>query len=195
MRLGRILLAFGTVVGALAFFAAILATTTGGRDRPAIGGPFRLKSHTGEIIDSVALKGRPYAVFFGFAGCPEVCPTTMLDMQRLLDRVGPSAQNFRVYFVSLDPERDTPEMLRDFLASFAPYIVGLTGTPVEIAGMAKSFGAYYRKVPTTGSDYTMDHSAFVYLIDASGNYAESIGYQEPEDRALAKLRSLLGGSS
>ncbi|MFO1114271.1 MAG: SCO family protein [Beijerinckiaceae bacterium] len=195
MKLGRILLAFGTVAGALAFFAAILVTMTGGRDRPAIGGPFRLKSHIGETIDSVALKGHPYAVFFGFAGCPEVCPTTMLDMQRLLDRMGPPAQNFRVYFVSVDPERDTPEMLRYFLASFAPYIVGLTGTPAEIAGMAKSFGAYYRKVPTTGGDYTMDHSAFVYLMDATGNYVESIGYQEPEDRALAKLRALLGGSS
>lgn len=192
MRLGRILLAFGTVASALAFFAVILATRTGGHDRPAIGGPFRLKSHTGEIVDSAAIKGRPYAIFFGFAGCPEVCPTTMLDMHRLLDRMGSPAKSFKVYFVSVDPERDTPEMLRDFLASFEPYIVGLTGTPAEIAGVAKSFGAFYRKAPTTGGDYTIDHSTFVYLMDAAGNYAESIGYQEPEDRALAKLRALLG---
>lgn len=192
MRLGRILLAFGTVAAVLAFFAAILAARTGGQDRPPIGGAFRLKSHTGEIVSSAALKGRPFAIFFGFAGCPEVCPTTMLDMHRLLDRVGPPARDFKVYFVSVDPERDTPEMLRDFLASFEPYIIGLTGTPAEIAAVAKSFGAFYRRTPTTGGDYTIDHSTFVYLMDSAGEYAESIGYQEQEDRALAKLTALLG---
>lgn len=195
MRFGRILLAFGTVVGALAFVAAILAATIGGDVRPAIGGPFRLTSQTGQIIDSDALRGRPYAIFFGFAHCPEICPTTMIDMQRLLDRLGPLAKEFKVYFVSVDPERDTPDMLRDFLASFEPHIVGLTGTAAEIAGVAKAFGAYYRKVPTGDGDYTMDHSAFVYLIDARGNYADSLGYQEQEDRALAKLRALLGAST
>ncbi len=156
-----------------------------------IGGPFRLKSQTGEIIDSAALKGRPYALFFGFTHCPEICPTTMMDMQRLIDKLGLPAKDFKVFFVSVDPERDTPEVLRSYLASFEPHVVGLTGTPEEIAAVAKEFRAYYKKVPTGGGDYTMDHTALVYLMDAKGAFENVLGYQEEEARALTKMRALL----
>lgn len=194
MKPKRILLALWTVVVLCTFVLVLQIVKSGGDDKPLIGGPFRLKSQTGEIVSSAALEGRPYAIFFGFTRCPEICPTTMMDMQRLLDRLGPEANDFRVYFVSVDPERDTPEVLRSFLSSFDPRIVGLTGTPVEIAGIAKAFGVYYRKTPLSGDDYTMDHSAFVYLMDARGTYADSLGYQENEDRALAKLSALLAHS-
>lgn len=161
-------------------------------DRQIVGGPFRLKSQTGQIIDGGALKGAPYAIFFGFTHCPEICPTTMMDMQRLIDRLGPQAKDFKVYFVSVDPERDTPEILRSYLGAFEPYMVGLTGSPDEIAAVAKTFRVYYRKVPTSDGDYTMDHSAVVYLMGADGKFVDFVGYQEPESRALAKLRALLG---
>ena len=172
-------------------FAGLFWFTSGGPPTPAIGGPFRLKSQTGEMIDSAALKGRSYAIFFGFTHCPEVCPTTMVDMAALMAKLGPAAKDFKIYFVSVDPERDTPEVLRNYLSSFEPHVVGLTGTPDEIAKVAKEFRVYYRKTPLDGGDYTMDHSAFVYLMGKDGGFRNVIGYQEKPDRALEKLKSLL----
>jgi len=176
---------------AVAAFAGVVYFTSGGPPQPAIGGPFKLKSQTGETVDSAVLKGKPYALFFGFTHCPEVCPTTMVDMAALLAKLGPEAKGFKVYFVSVDPERDTPAVLRDYLASFEPHVVGLTGTPDEIAAVAKAFRAYYRKTPLEGGDYTMDHSAFVYLMGKDGGFRNVIGYQEKPDRALEKLKTLI----
>jgi protein SCO1 len=178
---------------AMALGAGVWFEASRGRRAEFIGGPFRLQSQTGETIDSEQLKGKPYAIFFGFTHCPEVCPTTIVDMQRLFDQVGPAAKDFRVYFVSVDPERDTPAVLKDYLASFAPHIVGLTGAPEQIAAVAQAFRVYYRKIPTRDGDYTMDHSAIVYLMDANGRFVNMIAYQEPEASALSKLRALLGG--
>lgn len=191
MTRARALVAAGLAAAIFALVAAFLLSTMRSPDKPMIGGPFRLKSQTGEIVDSAALKGRPYALFFGFTHCPEICPTTMMDMQRLMDRLGPAAKDFKVYFVSVDPERDTPEVLRSYLASFEPHMVGLTGTPEEIAAVAKEFRAYFKKVPTGGGDYTMDHTALVYLMDAKGEFESVLGHQEEEARALAKMRALL----
>jgi len=176
---------------AVAAFAGVYYFTSGGREQPAIGGPFRLKSQTGETVDSAALKGKPYAIFFGFTHCPEVCPTTMVDMAALIPKLGAQAKDFKVYFVSVDPERDTPEVLRNYLAAFEPHVIGLTGTPDEIAEVAKAFRVYYRKTPLEGGDYTMDHSAFVYLMGKDGRFVNVIGYQEKPDRALEKLKSLV----
>jgi protein SCO1 len=191
MKSERLLMVAGTVLAVLAMVAAIVLMGTKGGDAPFIGGPFRLESQTGEIVDSAELKGRAYAIFFGFTHCPEVCPTTMLDMQRLFDRLGPEAKDFKVYFVSVDPERDTPEVLRSYLAAFEPHMVGLTGTPDQIAKIARDFRVYYKKIPTGGGDYTMDHTAVVYLMDRNGEFADALAYQEQEDRALSKMRALL----
>ena len=190
MKQLRLILWSAAALAAVAL-AGLLYFTAGGPQATAIGGPFRLKSQTGEMIDSAALKGRPYAIFFGFTHCPEICPTTMADMAALMARLGPEAKDFRIYFVSVDPERDTPEVLRSYLASFEPNVVGLTGTPDEIAKVAKEFRVYYRKVPLDGGDYTMDHSAFVYLMGKDGGFRSVIGYQEKPDRALDKLKTLI----
>ena len=127
-------------------------------------------------------------LFFGFTHCPEICPTTMMDMQRLIDRLGPAGKDFRVFFVSVDPERDTPEVLRSYLASFEPHVVGLTGTPEEIAAVAKAFRAYYKKVPTGGGDYTMDHTALVYLMDREGKFVAPFNVKRPPADAAEELR-------
>ncbi|MFT4097880.1 MAG: SCO family protein [Rhodoblastus sp.] len=185
----RIALWAAAVLAAVAFGALYFLTST--PRATTIGGPFRLKDQNGAIIDSAALKGRPYAIFFGFTHCPEICPTTMGDMAALMAKLGPEAKDFKVYFVSVDPERDTPEVLRNYLASFEPHVVGLTGTPDEIADIARKFRVYYRKVPTEGGDYTMDHSAFVYLMGKDGGFRNVIGYQEKPDRALEKLKTLI----
>ena len=190
MKQLRLILWSAAALAAVAL-AGLLYFTAGGPQATAIGGPFRLKDQNGRIVDTVALKGKPYAIFFGFTHCPEICPTTMADMAALMARLGPEAKDFRIYFVSVDPERDTPEVLRSYLASFEPNVVGLTGTPDEIAKVAKEFRAYYRKVPLDGGDYTMDHSAFVYLMGKDGGFRSVIGYQEKPDRALNKLKTLI----
>lgn len=186
----RLILWAAAALAAVAL-AGLLYFSSGGTQATAIGGPFRLKDQNGQIVDSETLKGKPYAIFFGFTHCPEICPTTMTDMAALMGKLGDGAKGFKIYFVSVDPERDTPEKLRSYLGSFEPHMIGLTGTPDEIATVAKEFRVYYRKVPLDGGDYTMDHSAFVYLMGKDGAFRNVIGYQEKPDRALEKLKTLL----
>ncbi|MFC7399150.1 SCO family protein [Chelatococcus sp. GCM10030263] len=162
-------------------------STTGVAD---IGGPFRLTTQDGKTLSDADLKGKPYAVFFGFTHCPEVCPTTLWELSQALQKLGPDADRIKVLFVTLDPARDTPELLKTYLASFDPHIVGLTGSEEEIAKLAKAYKVYWRKVPTDNGDYTLDHSAIVYLMDAKGAFTGTIAYQEKEEAQLAKLRSL-----
>lgn len=157
----------------------------------AIGGPIHLTSQSGDAFDSAMLDGKPYAVFFGFTHCPEVCPTTLYELSTDLKRLGPQATDFRVLFITVDPERDTPAFLKDYLANFDPRIVGLTGTPEEIAAVAKSFRIYYEKVPTSDGDYTMNHTAIVFLMDRKGQLFGTLGYDEGDEVKFEKLQRLL----
>ena len=159
----------------------------------SIGGPFALTTHKGERLTSDDLKGKPFAVFFGFTYCPDVCPTSLLDMTNLIKDLGPDAQKMRYLFISVDPERDTAEQLKLYLSSFDPAIVGLTGTVAEIADVARKYRAVYEKVPTK-EGYTINHTATVYLMDANGQFAGTLAYQEKADTALAKLKRLIAGS-
>ncbi|MFY9834165.1 MAG: SCO family protein [Methylocystis sp.] len=160
--------------------------------RPSVvDGDFRLRSNSGEIVDSRAMRGRPYAVFFGFTRCPGVCATTMLEMSSLLREVGREAAELKVFFITLDPERDTAETLANFLSSFGPEIVGLTGTGEEIAGAVKSFRVYYRKALTEHGDYTIDHSTLVYLVDRKGRVVDFLSFDQRHDIALEKLKRLI----
>lgn len=156
---------------------------------------FRLTTHKGEIVNSRALLGRPYAVFFGFTRCPGACPTMLTQIAQLLNVVGGElggeAKGFRVYFVSLDPERDTPAALAEYLSSFGPSIVGLTGAKADVEAAAKSFHAYYRVVPIDGGDYLVEHAAVIYLVDAQGRSVDTIAMGEGREVALAKLRALI----
>lgn len=158
-----------------------------------IGGPFRLTSHDGAILTDQDLAGRPFAVFFGFTHCPEVCPTTLWEMSSALQELGGDAEDLKVLFVTVDPARDTPEHLARYLQSFDSRIVGLTGSEEEMAAIANAYRAYWRKVPTEDGDYTMDHTASVYLMDRTGNFAGTIAYEEDAQTRLAKLRNLLRG--
>ena len=161
-----------------------------------IGAPFRLTSHEGRIFDSAELKGAPYALFFGFTHCPDVCPTTLLEMTQHLAALGPAADKLKVLFVTVDPERDTPQLLKDYLSAFDPRIIGLTGTPAEIAAVAKSYRAYYEKVPSKSGEkeggYTMNHAASVYLMDAAGKFTGTFNFQEKPEIQRAKLARLAG---
>jgi protein SCO1/2 len=160
---------------------------------PAVGGPFSLVNHRGERVTHNTLKGKPTAYFFGFTHCPEVCPTTLFEMTQHLKELGPDADKLNVVFVTVDPERDTPELLKTYMEGFDPRIVALTGTPEEMAVAAKAFRIAYRKVPTEGGDYTMDHTSSVIVTDARGELVTLIDYHEEAPSALAKLKRAIRG--
>lgn len=163
------------------------------RDGPSAShhrGAFDLASAAGGRLTSKELLGKPFAIFFGFTYCPDICPTTLLDLSTVIKDLGPDADRMRFLFVSIDPLRDTPEQLRKYLSSFDPRIIGLTGTETEIAAVAKAYRAYYAKVPTSDG-YTMNHSTITYLMDANGQLADLINYQEDQGKQVAKLRRLL----
>lgn len=156
---------------------------------PGIGGPFQLASAEGPMSDA-DLKGKPFILFFGFTRCPDVCPTTVFEMSEWLTELDREGRRIEAVMVSVDPERDTPDSLRDYLSSFGGRIVGLTGTPEQIAAVAKAYRAFYAKSPTGAGDYTMDHQASVYLMNRRGEFVGTIAYQEKRDVALQKLRRL-----
>ena len=155
-----------------------------------IGGPFELTTQDGSRFVSTKLAGRPFALFFGFTQCPDICPTTLLELSNHLKTLGDAGARLAVVFVSVDPERDRPADLKAYLANFDARIVGLTGTAAEIADIAKAYRAVYEKVPTSGG-YTLNHTASVYLMDARGRFAGTLSYQESPAVQIEKLRRLL----
>jgi len=156
-----------------------------------VGGPFELTTQNGEKLSSADLAGKPFAVFFGFTHCPDVCPTTLWDISQALEDLGSDADDLKVLFVSLDPERDTPELLKSYLQSFDPRIVGLTGDRPSVEAMARAYRVYWKKVPLEGDDYTLDHTAGIYLMDGQGRFVEMISYQASEKDRVEKLRRLV----
>ena len=155
--------------------------------------PFHLIDHMGRAVDERSMLGRPAAVFFGFTHCPDVCPTTLTSLSAAMARLGTAADRIGVFFVTVDPARDTPEALKDYLSPFDPRISGLTGAPDQIASLAKSLGVYHARMELEGGGYTMDHTASIFLLDAQGRFAGTIAYGEDGDAALAKLRTLARG--
>lgn len=159
---------------------------------PAIGKPFELISHQGAVVNNATLKGKPYLAFFGFTHCPDVCPTTLFELTDLMTELGPVADRFNVAFITVDPERDTGEMLAGYMSSFDTRIMALRGTPEQTQTAVKAFAAYARKVPTDGGNYTMDHTAGVYLMDADGEFKGILDMHEPREVRLKKIRNLVG---
>lgn len=170
-----------------------------GRSLPAaagIGAPFELTRTDGTRFSSAALAGRPYAIFFGFTNCPDICPTTLLEVSNHLKALGEKAVDLNVVFISIDPERDTAEHLKLYLSAFDGRIIGLTGTLAEVAAVAKSYRAFYEKVPSkSGGDYSMNHTASVYLMDRQGKLQSTLTFEEPEETRQKKLEALIARKS
>jgi protein SCO1/2 len=165
--------------------------SVGALQASGIGGPFKLAASTGGSFSTDELKGKPFLVFFGFTRCPEICPTTISDISTWLDALGSDGKEIKALFVSIDPERDSVAAMKDYLSSFSDQIIGLTGTPDQIAGVAKEYRIYYAKHPLKDGDYTMDHSAMIYLMDRQGKLVGTLTYGDKKDEAVAKLRRLL----
>lgn len=157
------------------------------------GGPFRLASSNGGVVDSNDLLGKPYGIFFGFTHCPEVCPTTLYEMTKTLAAVGDEAKDFRLFFITVDPERDTAPLLKDYLSNFDPRMEALVPTPDELTKVARNFRAIYEKVPTSDGEYTMNHTATIYLINGKGQLASTISYNETPEIRIAKIKNLIAG--
>lgn len=194
-------LLLGSLLGLLLICVVALAALTGllrpfydpqgdGAPIVGIGGPIRLTAHTGERVDTTKI-GKPFAVFFGFTHCPEVCPTTLAELTQTLTELGPQAKDLRVYFISVDPERDTPSVMASYMGSFDKNMVGLTGNREEIDGVIKAYRVFARKVPTKDGDYTMDHTATTYLIDGKGRLVGTFAYEEDAKTRLEKLKRLI----
>lgn len=157
------------------------------------GAPFTLTDQRGAEITQAAFRGHPSAVFFGFTHCPEVCPTTLFELDGWLKTLGDEGKDIRAFFVTVDPERDTPEIMNVYVSNVSQRITGITGEPEKVHAMAKSFAIYWRKVETEGGEYTMDHTASILLLDRDGDFAGTIAYGENPDTAVAKLKRLAGG--
>jgi protein SCO1 len=181
-----------TVLSAAAIYTIM---TSGSSDRKVsvfeLGMPFILASSKGGEVDSRTLTGKPYAMFFGFTHCPEVCPTALYEMSTLIEKLGEDAKSFRVFFITVDPERDTVEMMKDYMANFDPRIEGLVPSLEQLPKLAADFRVYYAKVPTSDGGYTMDHTASIFLMDAEGRFAGTLAYGEEVTMREAKLRKLL----
>ena len=158
----------------------------------SLGGPFTLTAADGSTVTDQSLRGTPFALFFGFTRCPDVCPTTLARLARLRGQMGSDGEKLRIVFVSVDPESDTPADIGQYTALFGTPILGLTGTPEQIAQIAKAYRIYYAKVPQDGGNYTVDHSATVFLMDRDGRLQSTLDMKEGDEAALAKLRRLVG---
>ncbi|MBI1416542.1 MAG: SCO family protein [Limimaricola sp.] len=154
-------------------------------------GDYRLETTDGKPFTFDSLKGAPSAVYFGYTHCPDVCPTTLGDILTWQEALGENGKQLRVFFITVDPERDSLAMLKSYV-SWVPGVVGVSGSSEEIAKAIRAFRVYAQKVPGTGGDYGMDHTATLFLFDAQGRLFEPIGYGEGDTRALAKLKRLLG---
>ncbi len=171
----------------------LYAYTTMIRPEPVAGlgqGDYRLETASGEPFTRASLNGHPSMLFFGFTHCPDVCPTSLAEMTAWYETLGDEAKDLKAYFVTVDPERDTADIIGDYVA-WTGRVTGVTGTLPEIEKAAKSWAVYYEKVPLDGGDYTMDHTASVFLLDRQGEFQGTIAYRESSDTALAKLRRLI----
>jgi len=189
-RILAVLAAF--LAGALALFAAVWIFLPQEATKPSsVGGSFRLTDQNGRTVSDQDFRGKLFLVFFGFTHCPDICPTTLFDMSEVLKQLGPDAEKTAALFISVDPERDTPEKLKDYLSSFHPRIFGLTGTPEAIAAVEKKYRVYAKKVPLKDGDYTMDHTAVVYLMDKEGRFIAPFNLNKTVEEAAADLRRRL----
>lgn len=191
----RIALVVSAFAAGLVLFLAVLLIIGRGSApitpaAAAIGGPFQLTDQNGKPISDQDLKGKPFLVFFGFTNCPDVCPTTLFEVSEVMRALGKDADRTAALFVTVDPERDTPDKLKDYLSSFDPHVRGLTGDPNAITAVEKAYRVYAKKVPTD-SGYTMDHTAIVYLMDKQGRFVAPFSLKRKPEEAATDLRRYL----
>ncbi len=189
----RIITVLGAFIGGLVIFSVAIFMFAGRLPAPvpapsAIGGAFRLVDQNGAVVTEDDLKGKPSLIFFGFTHCPDICPTALFDMTQVYKALGSEGDRLAAFFVTVDPERDTPDILKEYLSSFDPRLRGLTGDPAAVAAMEKAYRVYSKKVPLDDGGYTMDHTALVYLMDKQGRFVAPFNMKRKPEDSAAELR-------
>ena len=190
----RAMVVLGAFLAGLVLFFGVILLITGRTSTPAVaavGGPFHLVDQNGKAVSDTDMKGRPFLVFFGFTHCPDVCPTTLFEISEVLRKLGPDADRTGALFITVDPERDTPASMKDYLSNFDPHLRGLTGDPAAVNAAIKAYRVYAKKVPVDGGDYTMDHTAIVYLMDKDGHFVAPFSLKRTPEAAADDLRRYL----
>ncbi len=191
-RASRPLVVFAAFAGSLAIGLVVVLWLLGGMRNvaapAAIGGPFQLTDQNGQTVTEKDLRGRPTLIFFGYTHCPDVCPTSLFEMSEVLRAMGKDADRVNAYFISVDPQRDTAAVMKDYLASFDPHLRGLTGDPQAVAKVLTSYRVYAKKIPLKDDDYTMDHTALIYLMDRDGHFVAPFNLKQTPEAAAADLR-------
>jgi protein SCO1 len=177
-------------VSVLATAAVWLASSPRGSNASLIGGPFALQDGDGKTVTEQSMLGRPFLVYFGYTHCPDVCPTELADISDVLAKMGDKA--IPALFVTIDPERDTPKVMQDYVSSFDPHIIGLSGSPQAIGAATKSYRVFARKgqIQSDGG-YSMDHSSIIYLMNKSGGFVEALNLERPPEETAKELESYL----
>jgi protein SCO1 len=188
--LGRTLFC-GAVLAAILTVGQPAAPTT--TSSVTIGGPFSLTAPDGTTVTDQTYRGKWLLVYFGYTFCPNTCPTTLLEIAAALEKLGPDAAKVQPIFITVDPKRDTPKVMAQYTQSFDSRIVGLTGTPEQIAAVAQEYGAYYvaHKSGDGANDYTMDHSTYLYVMDPRGQFVQAFDADTPADRIADDLLRLV----
>ncbi len=184
-----------------AAFAGVFAVLNGG-ERPQsegtalIGGPFSLKDTSGKRVTDRDFRGKLMLVLFGYAHCPDVCPTELQIVSTVMDMLGPDANKVAPVFISVDPKRDTPDALSSYMKNFSPAITALTGDENDVASAAKAYRVYYRKAGESGAgEYSVDHSAFFYLMDSEGKYVTHFSFNTAPDAMLAVIKKKIAADN
>jgi len=182
--------------GLVLFFAAIvfIAGRTSapiGQAIAGVGGPFHLVDENGKPVSDADMKGRPFLVFFGFTHCPDICPTTLFEMSQVMQALGPDADRIGALFITVDPARDTPAIMKDYLSNFDPHLRGLTGDQAAIDAAIRAYRVYAKKIPLDNGDYTMDHTAVVYLMDKEGRFVAPFNTKRTPEAEAAELKRYL----
>ena len=184
------------IVSVALFSYKVFDSQTNQSKEAKFGAPFQLIDNKGKPITEKAFEGHPSAVFFGFTHCPEVCPTTLFELASWLEELGEEGKSIQAFFISVDPERDTPQLMNDYVTNFSDRIIGITGDKDEVFKLAKSWFVYWKKVPSEDGDgdYSIDHTASIFLIDKNGKFKGTIAYGEAGDTAVEKLRKLVNAT-
>ncbi|HEX3162392.1 MAG TPA: SCO family protein [Pseudolabrys sp.] len=195
-RTSQILLIISAFLTGLVVFTGVFLYATGnlGSNSPgtsAIGGPFKLVDQNGASVTDADIKGRPFLVFFGYTHCPDICPATLFEVSEVMRALGKDADRTGALFITVDPERDTPAAMKDYLSSFDSHLRGATGDRAAIDAAEKAYRVYAKKVPTTNGDYSMDHTALVYLMDKQGRFVAPFSLKRRPEDAAADLRRYL----
>jgi protein SCO1 len=195
-RTSQIFLIISAFLTGLVVFSGVFLYATGNLSNSnprasGIGGPFTLVDQNGATVTDADIKGRPFLVFFGYTHCPDICPATLFEVSEVMHALGKDADRTGALFITVDPERDTPAVMKDYLSSFDPHLRGATGDRAAIDAAEKAYRVYAKKVPTTNGDYSMDHTALVYLMDKQGRFVAPFSLKRRPEDAAADLRRYL----